>query len=229
MNDDNSFCSFDDYGVLFEDEMSCKNNNDKLYRWKDCRNTLLISEDSLNRTLKVIKNSSFAIITAYQKRFSKRENIKRNSKLRAFLNHNEMGVHPLVGHYNEVQPDGKKVPVVERSYLVEKPMYMTDDDFKYIICGCLTIDDVTQNSALVSLKSQDNMYYLMDHDMQMLYVGKNLTLGKISNVYSQHIKKINVPFIFEGEECPTGMYGTLAFAKTGFCYAGHNGFGYMKS
>lgn len=106
---------------------------------------------------------------------------------------------------------------------------MTDDDFKCIICGCLTIDGVIQNSALVSLKSQDNMYYLMDHDMRMLYVGKNLTLGKISDVYSQHVKKINVPFIFEGEECPTSMYGTLAFAKTGFCYSGHNGFGYMKT
>ena len=201
-------------------------SKDNYLTWKECTNTLLISEDSLQRTLTVIQNSSFAILTAYQNRFSKRDNILRNRKLRAFLNQNRMGVHQLVGHYEEVQPDGLTVDVIERSYLVEKPDDMSDKDFADIIVGCLTIDGITQNCALIRFESRPNKYYLIDSNSQITLIGTKLTIGKIGKIYSQHVKKLNVPFKFEGEEIPGSNLGRLGYSKNGYAWGGHNGFGY---
>ena len=217
--------SFEDYGDGFF-------SNGKLTKWKNCSNTLMINEDSLRRTLEVIRGSSFAIFTAYKKTsktgkvFTKEENILRNRKLRAFLNRNEMGVHQLVGHYNEIQPDGSSIPVVERSYLVEKPEYMSDKDFAYIVAGCLTIDGETQNTALMKFKSKPDKYWLMDKNLVFTLIGTKLSVDKIGDVYSQHVRKMKVPFIFEGEEIPSGMYGCLGYKKSGYSWNGHNGFGY---
>ena len=194
--------------------------------WESCSNTLLISEDSLQRTLTVIQNSSFAILTAYQNIFTKKQNILRNRKLRAFLNQNRMGVHQLVGHYPEVQPDGLTVDVVERSYLVEKPDDISDRDFSDIVVGCLTIDGVTQNCALIKFESKPNAFYLIDGNSNITLIGTKLTLGKLGKLYSQHVKKLNVPFKFEGEEIPSSCFGRLGYSKNGYAWSGHNGFGY---
>lgn len=56
-----------------------------------------------------------------------------------------------------------------------------------------------------------------------------MTLGKISTMYSQHVKKLNVPFVFEGEERPDGVFGKHWYAIAGYAWAGHNGFEYEMS
>ena len=38
-------------------------------------------------------------------------------------------------------------------------------------------------------------------------IGKNLALGKIAPAYSQHVKKLEVPFVFEGVEVPATNMG----------------------
>lgn len=70
-------CFNEDYsGQLTEVEAGCR-------KWAASENTVLISEDSLNRTLQQMQDKTFAILTAYRAKYSKRDNIVRNRSLRA--------------------------------------------------------------------------------------------------------------------------------------------------
>jgi len=215
------------FGEDFSDSIveSKHHKNIACYKWLNCSNTLLIQEDSLQRTLKIIQNESFAIFTAYRKEFSKEDNIKRNRKLRAFLNQNRMGVHQLVGHWDERQKDGSTINVVERSYLVEKPDDMSDKDFHDIILGCLTIDGITQDGAIIRFKDSNinNIYYLNAANDTLTVIGSKINFSanaiKLSNAYSQHVKKINMPFVFDGEEIPQTILGEQMYSKFGYCHS----------
>ena len=212
MNTD--FYAFEDYSQ----EIDYKN-----HKWKDCTNTVMICEDSLRRTLEIIQNRSFAILTAYRAKFNKEENILRNRKLRAFLNQNRMGVHQLVGHYREDQRDGTFKDSIERSYLVEKPDDMTDKDFCDIVIGCLTIDGETQDTALIRFESKGNDIYLVDINGKLMKIGSKLNFNKdaikLSNAYSQHVKKMDVPFMFDGEEVPQSNMGKMLYEKEGYVFS----------
>lgn len=192
---------------------------------------LQVNEDSLVRTLDVIKKSSFAIFTAYRKKFTKKENILRNRKLRAILNAKHMGVHQLVGHYDEVQANGKTEHVVERSYLVEKPTNMLDKDFSDLIIQCLNIDNETQDCALCRFASKaDEGIVLLypNNTIQKIGTGyRFLKKNDIAQIYSQHVKKMNTLFVFEGEHIPEGCISSvLGYKHKGYAWNGHNGFGY---
>lgn len=226
---------FEDYGTV-DFAVSEDDGSLKCFKWRGCTNTALIREDSLQRTLTVIRQSSFAILTAYRKErlvhgkavpFTKQENIERNRKLRAFLNQNRMGVHQLVGHWQEAKSGVSWRPglkanevndTIERSYLVEKPDDMTDEDFCSTIVGCLTIDGETQDAALIKFESKPGHYYLLTPQSKLMAIGTKLTVGKISQAYSQHVKKMDVPFAFEGEEVPDTNFGKQLYRKLGFAY-----------
>ena len=215
------------FGEDFSDSIveSKHHKNIVCHKWLNCSNTLLIQEDSLQRTLKIIQNESFAIFTAYRKEFSKEDNIIRNRKLRAFLNQNRMGVHQLVGHWDERQQDGSIISVVERSYLVEKPDDMTDKDFHDIVLGCLTIDGITQDGAIIRFKDSNinNIYYLNAANDTLSVIGSKINFStnaiKLSNAYSQHVKKMNMPFVFDGEEVPQTILGEQMYSKFGYCHS----------
>jgi len=215
----------------FSDSLVYKDG--KAVAWKDCSNHAIISESSLSRTLEIIRTSSFAILTAYRNtdkngvKFTKKQNILRNRKLRVILNNMFMRVHQLVGHYKEISHiTHKPVDVVERSYLVKKKNGMTDKQFAELIQKCLTIDGETQDGALMSLKSKDNCFYFMTSAMKFKKVGDKVSLGKLGEIYSQHVRKLNVPFVFEGEECPNGgMAGAMLYKSLGYAYGGNLGFG----
>ena len=49
-------------------------------------------------------------------------------------------------------------------------------------------------------------------------VGTSTTLGKIAQAYSQHVKKLQVPFVFEGVEIPATNIGKQIAAKKNFIY-----------
>lgn len=176
---------------------------------------LRICEDSLTRTLKAIENSSFAIFTAYRKKFTRKENILRNRKLRAILNGYKLGVHQLVGHYSEMQDDGNTEQVTERSYLVEKPDRMSDSDFCDIVVKCLTIDGEIQDCALCKFKSKpDKGFALVYPDYMIKTIGHKLKIGEIGKLYSQHVKKLDMPFKFEGEFAPEGSIASCVGYKS---------------
>ena len=218
--------NFEDIGSL--KEISCKTIDGKVFRFENCKNNNLISEDSLNRTLSVINNKTFAIISAYRQEFTKEENIIRNRKLRGILNSKQMGVHQLVGHWLEA-PKGKvwnKVhsnelkDVIERSYLVAKPNNMTNKEFTDLIISCLTIENETQDAALIhfvlddtNMPNQDDKYYCIDSNGILLNVGDKLTIGQIGKAYFQHIKKTSLPFKFEGMEIPSSISGRYMFSE----------------
>jgi hypothetical protein len=48
-------------------------------------------------------------------------------------------------------------------------------------------------------------------------IGNEVTLGKINQAYSQHIKN-SLPFVFEGVEMPVTNLGKQIFAKHNLLY-----------
>lgn len=204
---------FEDYStnLVYNNEMHC-------YEYADCSNKSIICEGSFNRLLDRMQNKDFAIITAYRANFSKKENILRNRKLRGILNNHKLGVHQLVGHWQEAPSginykDAKQselIDSVERSYMVAKPDLMSDDEFKNIIMQCMTIDNETQDGAVYK---KDNVYYILYNNGEEEEIGTKMTLNKISQAYSQYVKKMDIPFVFEGYEEPTTNIGKQMYLK----------------
>jgi hypothetical protein len=163
-------------------------------------------DESFNRIIKQAENNDFAIITAYRDSFSKDENILRNRNLRASLNNHQLGVHPLVGHYRECSikgipynqcPADKLVDVIERSYFVVRhetdQNNMNQNNFKNFIL------------SLAGNYDQDTVVLKIGKDINLVEpngtIAKNLgtkaTVGKLSQAYSQYVRNLDKPFIFE--------------------------------
>ena len=207
----------------FEDYSDKLIKSEKEIKYADGNNNCIISEDSLSRTLSVMQDKNFAILTAYRSNFSKAENIVRNRKLRAKLNDHKMGVHQLVGHWQEA-PAGKDytecnpnelTDVVERSYLVAKPENMSAEEFEQLILDLLTIDSETQDAAII--KNENGIFLLYNNGIKE-QIGSECTLGKINQAYSQHVKKLNVPFVFEGIEIPASNISKQMYQKNNILF-----------
>lgn len=198
-----------------------------VYHYADGTNQNLIIEGSFNRLLSQMKEKDFAIITAYRqedangKPYTKEENIKRNRKLRGILNDNKMGVHQLVGHWRE-NPNGGDykdadenvlIDAVERSYFVAKPDSMPFDEFEEIISNCLTVDGETQDSAIICKDGDINLLY---NNGELEKIGDKITLNKINQAYSQYVKKLDIPFVFEGVERPRSGMSLFAYDHCGY-------------
>lgn len=208
----------DDYGNL-----SQKINGFKKY--VNSTNNNLISESSLNRILSY-KDKEWAIITAYRGMFTKEENIKRNRILRGILNDYKIGVHQLVGHWRECSisgmeydecPSDKLVDVVERSYFVVKPDDMDSDDFHDLMVSLMTIQDETQDAIVYHVPWTDEIY-VIGPDGSVYSKFREWGLNKISQAYSQYVKKLNVPFIFEGMEIPGSNSGRMVMKNLNIQY-----------
>jgi len=204
-SDDFPILSFDDWG------RNSTNNN-------------LISEAGLSRVLsKIQSDEDFAILSANRAIYTKNQNISRNRNLRSELNRKRMGPYQLVGHWRECQnpqikyencPENLLYDVIERSYLVVKPKDMDREEFRDFIV-----------SMLVKFE-QDGAVYRVEDDVSILTkegtifkkIGSGLSVGKIAQGYSQHVKKLNVPFTFEGVEIPSTNIGRRMFSEAGLSY-----------
>lgn len=217
---DFSFLPFEDYS----NSLLCKYSKSykaKVYEYTNCSNHNLIVEGSFNRLLSQMKEKDFAILTAYRSTLTKKENIMRNRIFRGILNADEMGVHQLVGHWRE-NPNGcdyrdaeenELVDAVERSYFVAKPDSMPFEKFKGCILKCLTIDGQTQDPAIIS-KGGD--IYCLHNKGSLEKIAEKISLNKINQAYSQYIKHLDIPFVFEGVERPGSNMGLFAYEKNGF-------------
>ena len=221
-NIENDIKPFEDYSGKIE-LVKSKTIPGKCFKYSDCTNNCIISEDSLSRTLSVIKDKDFAILTAYRAKFDKKENILRNRILRHELNKMKMGVHQLVGHWQEA-PDGKAyedcdkselTDVIERSYLVAKPDDMSAEEFERIITSLLTIDGETQDAAII--KNSDGIFLIYGSGTKE-QIGSECNLGKINQAYSQHVKN-NLPFVFEGIEMPDSNIAKQIYKLNNICYS----------
>lgn len=209
----------------FEDySSSIRKLQDGLYEYTGCANGNLLNEATLTRLVNILENKTYAILSAYRKKFSKKENIKRNRILRGILNANKMGPYQLVGHWLEA-PDGKKwdeVPkseltdTIKRSYLVCKPDDMSYEEFKDILTDCLTIDNEVQDCGVIHRAG--GKWYLYFVDGTEKYLGDRITFNKIGEVYSQWVKRMDKPFVFECLEEPGSISGKLAFKRFNIKY-----------
>ena len=186
-------------------------------------NNNLLTEAGLSRVLQKIRqeDNDFAVISAYRSQYDKKENIKRNRKLRGEFNQRKMGVYQLIGHWRECQLDGVEyedcpedqlVDAVERSYLVVRPESMNQEDFKDLIHKMTKQFD--QDASVIKL---DNTINIIEPTGKVSKIGDKITLNKINQAYSKHVKKQNMPFVFEAEVPSTNM-GKKVFQMNNVLY-----------
>jgi hypothetical protein len=184
-------------------------------QFNNCQNNNIISEASLSRLLELNKNTEWVIITAHRTNFNKEQNIQRNRNLREFLNSKKMGPHQLIGHWKECSlqgvdwnkcPKDKIKETFERSYFVPKPKNYDSQEFKNLMIDLMTIDGETQDAIVYSDGKQ---IYLLGNKGQVYDTFSDLSLNRISQAYSRHIKKHDIPFIFEGLEIPGSNSGRM--------------------
>ena len=177
---------------------------------------IIVCEGSLSRMLSLSGDGSggisnpFAIITAYRKfnddgtPRTKAENIINNRGLRGVLNGLKLGVHQLIGHWQECKdssipykdcPTDMKTDVIERSYFVPKDEKLSQVDFEKLIAN---IGKQYSQDAVVL--SDGNVVRVVYTNGGEDIIGSKLGLNQIAQGYSQHILKQNVPFRFEGFE-----------------------------
>ncbi len=176
--------------------------------FKGCSNYNIISEASLNRLLQHVNDNEkvWAIITAHRAGLPKEENILRNRALRGQLNSRKMGVYQLIGHWKDT---------IERSYFTIKPDELSETEFIEFIKSLMTIDGLVQEAVLIG---HGTRVQLMDFDGEIELVGNKITLNKMGQAYSRHIKKQNSPFVFEGMEIPGSISGCRVFHDEGVQY-----------
>lgn len=186
-------------------------------------NNNLLTEAGLARLIKKMyqENNDFAVISAYRNMYSKKENIQRNRKLRTEFNKRKMGVYQLIGHWQECSlenveyekcPKDKLVDVIERSYLVIRPDNISKDGFKELIRK-LT-DDFKQDASVICLYAK---IFIIEPSGKMEKIGNDITLNKINQAYSQFVKNLYVPFVFEAE-LPSSNSGKMVFKQNMILY-----------
>jgi len=200
---------------------------DEILTSQDCA-FLNICEASLSRLWQQAQRSSFAILTAYRSNNSKVQNVSLNRDLRSELNNYKMGPHALIGHWQECSitdkngdpidynqcPKNKLVDVVERSYFVTKPSDISDDNFRKII---FDLGKKYHQDGVVLKTEKEFGVFNPRNGQSLVSFGKGVTLNRLAQAFSQHIKKQNVPFVFEGVEKPDGLSIVLEAArKNGF-------------
>ena len=194
----------------------------------DSENNNAITEAGLSRIIQKVKvdQEDFIIITAYRGEFDKKENIARNRDLRHWFNRQEMGVYQLVGHWRECSienvpydqcPADKLVDVVERSYLAVRPDTMSAKEF-FGKCKFLTKKWKQDGSVIRIQELFGNEIQILENSGGTFGIGSGISLGKISQAYSQHVKKLNTPFVFEGVEVPATNMGKQIAEKYNFNY-----------
>lgn len=196
-----------------EDINSLYESRDEVVTKKDIAFRTVCTE-SLSRILDAAKNRDFAILTAYRKSYTKEENVLRNRKLRGELNAMQLGVHPLIGHWRECTvpgvpyeecPVNKLVDVVERSYFVFRNDSTSTEDFKKII---MTLGKKYEQDAVILKLGKETKVVMLNSD-DSFSIGTTVTLGKVAQAYSQYVRNLNAPFVFEGIETPTAVSSAL--------------------
>ena len=199
----------------------------------DSGNVNLITEAGLARVLQRVdtEKNDFVMITAYRSNQSKAENIKKNRSMRSEWNKVKLGPYQLVGHWRECSiegasydecPEDKLVDAIERSYLVVRSEEVSAEDF-WKIANKLGNDN-KQDAIVIRVNEYTNgetwvIGGVYNPDSPTVFERyKKISLGKIAQGWSQHVKKMNVPFTFEGVEIPGSNSGRMIFSKIGLSY-----------
>lgn len=190
----------------------------------------MVNEAGLSRLLQRISGKEFGIASAYRGGNTRKENQRRKGILLTQLNSAKMGGYVLIGHWQEA-PDGidyqdaapdQLSDTVEESVLYIKPDEMSDQEF--IQFNVDIANKFNQDAVIVGLDGIDEAIsdmgvYLYYKDGSRDKIGNRVTLGKISQAYSQMKHKPNVPFVFEGTLHPTNNIGKQVFKVRNILYA----------
>lgn len=189
-----------------------------------------LDEAGLSRILsRLDDNSVWSILTAYRNKYDKKTNVLRNRDLRAELNAEKLGPYPLVGHWQECQvedeqgnpipwdkcPKDQLVHSIERSYLVIMREGYDADRFEDLLFRLGA--KYNQDSIVFVGNGKQGVYDSRTQQEYVRFDSSNPRLGEIAQAYSQYVRKMNVPFMFEGIEVPNAVsYGLKAFREMGF-------------
>lgn len=204
-----------------ENDMKLRNYLNKISVLDEIPNNNMLSEAGFSRVLSKMRNRDFAVISAFRNKYTKKQNIQRNKELRSVFSSMKMGVYPLIGHWQKCQdeeipyekcPKEMLVDVIERSFLVVRPETMSIEEFKTLIQK-LNVR-FQQDGSIFSI---DGKLSILDKNGKIDKIGDKITLNKISQVYSQYIKKKNIPFVFESE-IPGSNSGRMLFNKEQLLY-----------
>ena len=91
----------------------------------------------------------------------------------------------------------------------------------FVFEGCSNNNLISEGSftrMLNVLKTKSFAIYILDNRHRFFHIEDNLSIGKTAQAYSQHVKKINVPFVFECLEIPGSNSGRLLFKKFNLKY-----------
>lgn len=178
----------------------------------------LVLEASLTRMMKLAKTGEFAIISASRITNSPTQNRTNNQELVHHLNSLKLDVHSLIGHWQECQdpdisyedcPEELKQEAIEQSYFVACPEGMDTKDFEHALFGLCKV--YQQDAIILGI---EGIAYVALPTGELISQG-GLSMNKLGQVYSQHIKKKNVPFVFEGLEVPINNISRISFKARG--------------
>jgi hypothetical protein len=193
----------------------------------------VISESGLSRLWQKAQDTDFCIITAYRRKDgdgkdrTKEDNVLANRELRGALNGKKLGAYPLVGHWQECElpdtpydkcPIDKRKDTIERSYFVPR---FKDFEPKLFVDLCFDLAKKYDQDAIVLKVDDFNLFGVYDSKTkdELVKFSKNIQFGKVQQAYSQYVKKMNVNFVFEGIETPTGTVDVRrAFRAAGFLW-----------
>lgn len=185
-----------------------------------------IYEAGLSRVISHTKNP-FAILTAFRKKFTLKQNRQRNKGLESDLKSSKAGGIKLIGHWME-SPDGipydvaasKKLleEVTEESYFVPKPKDMEYNAFEAIIL--LLVKKHEQDAAIISNGSEISE---LSRNGRKKIAGRTVTIGKIATVYSQIRGRPKSTFLFEGTIQPVNVSSRYLFRDLGLKWLSESG------
>ena len=134
-----------------------------------------------------------------------------NKELNKYLNlPNLESLQDVLKKFNDLYDINSKVrfsvETFERSYFVSKPNNLDSEEFKELLISLMTIDDETQDAIVYS---DGDKIYIVGSNGEVFDTFSELTLNKIAQAYSRHVKKHEIPFVFEGLEMPGSNSGRM--------------------
>ena len=193
--------------------------SDGVFEWENCWNNNQLCESAFKRLVKILENDTYAILGTCPENLSKEQNIIRNRRLREILGLQKMSVYLLVGRWKATL-DGDEI---ERSYAVRKPQNMDYERFKEIIRDCLTIDGETQNYGIIHKDDDKWFLYYPNKEKSDSFLGSHIDFNKVAQAYTQWVKRIDKPFVFEFLECPSSNSGRMMFRENNILYIAMGG------
>ncbi len=165
-------------------------------------NTEILKEASFSRLLQHMEGD-FCIITAFRGENSLKKNRELNDNLMQSIKAIKCGAYKILGHWQETRngqdwkeatPD-ELVDTVEESFMVPRNKDIPAKDFvklMFELCKKYKQDGI----VLVCKEEGYNGVYSKNKEEYVKF-GSGLNLNKVSQAYSQWVKRKKTPFMFE--------------------------------